>query len=52
MCSVTIVIISHTLASSIKEEARAEHTTVVTVMLMLTRGAATSVLVIVATELV
>ena len=52
MCSVTIVIISRTLAGSVKEEARAEHTAAITAMLMLTGGAITSVLVIVIVELV
>lgn len=52
MYSVTIVIISRTLTGSVNLEARAEHTTAITVMLMLTRGATTSVWVIVAMELV
>ena len=52
VCSVTIVIASHTLAGSVNLVARAGHTTVITVMSLLTKGAATSVLVIVAAELV
>ena len=52
VCSVTIVIISRTLAGSVKEEARAEHTAAITAMLMLTGGAVTLVLVIVIVELV
>ena len=52
MCSVTIVIISRMVVGSVKEEVRAERTKAITVMLMPARGATTSVLVIVAMELV